>query len=32
MLWFRKMEPYEAEKIAQIDAENYIENVWRRNE
>lgn len=32
MLRFRKMEPYEAEKIAQIDAENYIENVWRRNE
>lgn len=29
---YRKMEPWEAEKIAQIDATNYIENVWRRNE
>lgn len=28
---YRKLDIAEAERIAQIDATNYIENVWRRN-
>lgn len=31
MLQYRRMEEREAERIAEIDATHYIENVWRRN-
>lgn len=31
MLAYREMEITEAERIAQIDAANYIENAWRRD-